>query len=76
MNALEVPVLNQKEESSESEEEEENLQSKVLCASITCTGEATWWPSHVVLILACLTALEQSLLTQGTIWQLIYKFLN
>lgn len=40
MNALEVPVLNQKEESSESEEEEENLQSKVLCASITCTGEA------------------------------------
>lgn len=28
MNALEVPVLNQKEESSESEEEEENLQSK------------------------------------------------
>lgn len=66
MNAVEVPVLNQKEESSESEEEEENLQSKVLCSSITCMGDTTWWPSHVVLMLACLIAKEQNLVTQGT----------
>lgn len=42
MNALDRPVLDQKEESSESEEEEDP-QSKVVCASVACTGGITWW---------------------------------
>lgn len=41
MNAMDVPVLNQKEESSESEEEEDP-KSKVLCTSVACTGDTTW----------------------------------
>ena len=42
MNAIDIPVLNQKEESSESEEEEDP-QSKVLYTSVVCTGDTTWW---------------------------------
>lgn len=44
MKAVDMAVLNQKEESSESEEEEENPQSKVPCTSTACIEAATWWP--------------------------------
>lgn len=62
MNAMDIPMLNQKEESSESEEEEDP-QLKVLCTSVACTGDTTWW-------LYCdvsLFAPQQNLLTQGNI---------
>lgn len=42
MNAMDIPVLNPKEESSESEEEED-LQSKVPCTSVACTKDTTLW---------------------------------
>lgn len=42
MNAMDIPVLNPKEESSESEEEEDP-QSKVPCTSVACAEDTTWW---------------------------------
>lgn len=52
MNAMDIPMLNQKEESSESEEEED-LQSKVLCTSVVCTGDTTWWWCFSICMSVC-----------------------
>lgn len=41
-SAMDMPVLDQKEESSESEEEEDK-QSKVPCNCVVCTGDRKQW---------------------------------